>query len=275
MKIFNFGQAISKGLHREHTSQDLQREAESFDLAGTGGYLAVVKYAVFAVLAVLNCHLFLESIPGLWGVAVACTAMLFEGMGIYCWNKQNKSAGSHQAALRIFAVLFTVVSFVHGCAALYEISGAGPSLAPVLAVYSKYVAFPLLFGLMTLAVCTLYYLHWSTAIAEARASAQLRAAQGRAELITQSLEIQNQAEIEKQRLSFFEQQILIEEAYVQGVEKFAAIKARGERALQSITDPEVRRELFSALGRISTGDAPAKRIPSMAPAATRTEDPKA
>jgi len=272
MKIFNFGHAISKNLDRDNSTQKLEKEAEEFDLAGTGGYLAIVKYSVFTVLAVLNCHLFLNSIPGVWGVAVACTAMLFEGMGIYCWNKQNQSAGSHKRALQVFAVLFTIVSFVHGCAALYEISGAGPSLGPALTIYSKFVAFPLLFGLMTFAVCTLYYLHWSTAVSEVRASAQVAAARSRANLITQSVDLQNQAEIEKSRLKFFEDQILIEEQYVQGVEKFAAIKARGERALQSIQDPEVRRELFAALGRISTGNTEDRKRINPLPAAS--QDPK-
>ena len=165
------------------------------------------------------------------------------------------------------------MSFVHGCAALYEISGAGPSLGPLLEFYSKFVAFPLLFGLMTFSVCTLYYLHWSTAISEARAAAQLKSAQGRAELITQSVELQNQSHIEKARLKFFEDQILIEEQYVHGVEKFAAIKARGERALQSIQDPEVKRQLFAALGRISTGSEPGRRI-GLQPASQDESGPK-
>lgn len=254
MKIFNFGHAISKNLDRDNSAQKLQKEAEEFDLAGTGGYLALVKYVVFSILASLNFHLFVTHIPGLWGYAVGSTALLFEGFAIYCWNKQNKSAGAHKSALQGFAVGFTVISFFHACAALYEISGAGPSFGPYLYFYSKFIAFPLLFGAMVLAVCTLYYLHWSTAVSEARASAQVSAARSRAELITQSVDLQNKSDIEKARLKFFEDQILIEEQYVQGVEKFAAIKARGERALQTIQDPEVKRELFAALGRISTGD---------------------
>ncbi len=274
MKIFNFGHAISKTLDRENSARELHKEAETFDLAGTGGFLAFVKYAVFTVLASLNFHLFYTHVPGIWGVALGLTAILFEACAVYFWNKQNKSAGNHKRALQTFAVLFTTVSFVHGCAALYQLGNVGPSLAAPILIYSKYIAFPLLFGLMVLSVCVTHYLHWSTAISEVRANAQLQAEQGRAELITQSLALANQGEIEKARLKFFEDQILLEEQYVHGVEKFAAIKARGERALQSITDPEVKRELFAALGRITSGHEGPRRINPLPASAQGDTDPK-
>lgn len=271
MSLFNFGKALDADSKSANRSELLRAEANNFDLADTRGFLSVVKYLVFTILASLNFHLFYSHVPGIWGVALGCVALLFEACAIYFWNKQNKSAGHHKSALQAFAVLFTVISFTHGCAALYQIGGVGPSLENTIYNYSKYVAFPLLFGLMVLAVCVLHYLHWSTRISEARAATLLHAEQGRANLITQALDLEHQAEIERSRLAFFEEKLIQEEKYVQAVERFAAVKARGRRAIDGITDPEVRQELLNAMGMTSSQNVPQRRI-SPLPAAS--SDPK-
>ena len=275
-KIFNFSRAIDKNLRQDKSAQDLEQQAADFDLAGTGGYPAFVKYVVFTLLAALNWHLFYTHIPGMWGIAVASIAVLFEGFAVHCWNKQNKSADRHKQALQGFAIGFTVVSFVHGIAALYDIADAGPSISPIIYFYSKYVAFPLLFSLMILAVCALYYTHWSTEISEERAKAQKEIQKGKARLLNDTAVLRDQAALEKERLTHFREMILIEEQYVDAVSDFATVKARGEAALQAITDPDVKRQLLQALGRIAPEDSKQKRIASLSPATARTDnDPKA
>ena len=275
--LFNYGRAIGRDIYREQSSDDLRREAASIELAGTGGFLSIVKYLCFAILGSLNFHLFYSHLPGIWGVGLGVVAILFECCAIYFWNAQNRSAGTHQLALRAFAVTFTVASFIHGSAALYQLAGVGPSLRTPLEIYSKFVAFPLLFGLMVFAVCVLHYVHWQTRISEAQAETQLRLARSRAELITEAVNLENQAQIETERLNFFEKKLLLEEQYVAVIEKFVAIKTRGQRALDRIEDPDVRREINSALGRTTT-ELPAPRriapLPSSAPAATGDRDPK-
>ena len=270
--LFNFGNAMDQESRNGSNAKKMREEAGKFDLAGTGGFLAVVKYAVFAILASLNFHLFYSHIPGVWGVALGCVALLFEACAIYFWNSQNKSAGNHQRWLRIFAISFTVLSFVHGCAALYQLSEVGPSIAEPIYNYSKYVAFPLLFGSMVFAVCVLHYAHWSTAINEARANAVMAIEQDRAHLLTESLALESQALVENEKLEHFKRKVILEEKYVAAVEEFARVKQRGLAAINGISDPEVRQELFQSIGRTATLAPVAKRI-GMSPIATDPKDP--
>ena len=130
---------------------------------------------------------------------------------------------------------------------------------------------------MVLAVCVLHYVHWQTRISEAQAETQLRAARSRAELITEAVDLENKAQIETERLHFLEKKLVLEEQYVSVLEKFVAIKSRGQRALDRIEDPDVRREINAALGRTTT-ELPAPRriapLPSSIPAAVGDNDPK-
>jgi cation transport ATPase len=256
MKIFRFGHAIRDSQQQENQAARRENEAADFDLAGTGGFLSVVKYAVYSVLAALNWRLFHTTIPSIWGIAVACVAILSEGFAIYCWHKQIKSAGGHKTTLRIFAVGFTVVSFVHACASLYEISGAGASIGKPLWIYSYFVAFPLIFSGMLAGVCLLYYNHWSTKISEDRAKALMEAEKSRAALLTEKVQLANQMEVERARLGFFKDQVRMEEEYVQAVEELAIVKARGQTAINSIPDPEVRAEILAVLGRVNPNEPP-------------------
>jgi len=272
MSLFNFGRAIEAVNQSTKDAEALHAEANSFDLAQTGGFLSVVKYLVFAVLACLNFHLFYTHVPGYWGIALGSVALLFEGCTIYFWNKQNKSAGRHKNALQFFAMFFTGISFTHGCAALYQIAGVGPSLETVILTYSKFVAFPLLFGAMVLAVCVLHYLHWSTEISEARAETLRRAEIGRAALITQQLELEHESSLEQNRLKYFKDRIIQEERYVQEVEKLAAVKARGRRVIDAIQDPDIRQELLNVFGQIGSPATQQRRIAPLPASATNPKD---
>jgi hypothetical protein len=276
--LFKFGRAVADSHERNDSADKMMAEARAFPLAQTGGFLAVVKYAVFAILASLNFHLFYTHVPAYWGVLLGCTALLFEACTVYFWNQQNRSAGRHKRALQIFAVTFTVTSFVHGCAALYQLSEVGPDLAGPIIIYSKYVAFPLLFGLMIGAVCVTHYLHWSTQVSEARAAALLEVERGRAELITETVAMDHAFQIEQARLDHFRRRVLHEEEYVGEIEKYAQVKQRGERVLASISDPDTKRELYSALGRTTSETPMVRRIAPLSPAVatspTGDPDPK-
>lgn len=268
MSLFNFGKALSVDKQKSELPP-----TQDFDLAGTGGFLSVVKYLVFAILASLNFHLFYVHAPGIWGVLIGCVALMFEACAIYFWNKQNKSAGSHQIALQAFAITFTVLSFVHGTAALYQLAGVGRDINEIVEIYSRYIAFPLLFGLMVLAVCTLYFFHWSTGISNARAKAMLEMERRRAELMTESMALESEAMVENQRLEHFKRKVLLEEQYALAAEDFAKVKQRQLSVLNAITDPETRADMLHAIGRVSTGSGPAQRRINPLPAAG-ANDPK-
>jgi hypothetical protein len=163
---------------------------------------------------------------------------------------------------------------VHGTAALYQLAGVGPDITEIVEIYSRYIAFPLLFGLMVFAVCTLHYVHWSTEISNARAKALLEMEQRRADLMTQTMALESEAMVENQRLDHFKRKVILEEEYVRAVEEFAKVKQRGLQVINAITDPDVRSELLNAMGRISTGSGPAPKRINPLPAAGAS-DPKA
>src|SRR5262249_53685428 len=117
-----------------------------------------------------------------------------------------------------------------------------------------FVAFPLIFSMMLTGVCVLYYTHWSTKISEERANALVTTEKSRASLLTEKVELANQMEVERARLGFFQEQVLIEEEYVKAVEQLAQVKQRGESVINAIPDPDVREQILSALGRPASGE---------------------
>lgn len=258
--FFKLGKVFDKGSATSSSFKSLTEEANSFKLAGTGGFLSVVKYMVFTVLACLNFHLFYTHNPGLWGVGLGLVSTLFEACTIYFYNQQNRSAGSHKVALQMFAIIFTVISFVHGCAALYQLTSLGPSLESSIYFYSKFVAFPLLFGLMVLSVYTLHHLHWSTKVSEARAKTILSSQIGGAELITRKLELQRESEVGHAGLEAVRTKIALESQFAVALRDLAAIKNESQKAIHSITDPNLRKELLMELGMPYEGSGEATSV---------------
>lgn len=270
-KLFNLKEILKDEIG--DTSDKYMNEVRSFDLARTGGFLSIVKYLIFGILALLNFQLFVSHVPGVMGVALGCVALLFEGCCVYFWNKQNKSAGKHKIALQVFALLFTVISFVHGCASLYQLTEVGPSIAEAIYNYSKYIAFPLLFGSMVLAIATLHYFHWSTQISEVRANALLKAEEGRAELITQSLELRHQGDLDRAQLRYFEEKTRNQEELTGALERYVAIKRRADKVIEGIDDSDLRTTILHALGKTDTPTYGHKRINPL-PIAATSETPK-
>ncbi len=269
--IFNFGRSIAGNMQEDQSAEAMKQKAESFKLVGLGGFLSVVKYAVFGVLASLNVHLFVTTVPGPFGKLIGLMAILFECFAVYCWNNGSRSAGAHRTALWVFAILFTGISCIHATAALYEIMGMADRL-PWLYFYSHYVAFPLIFGLMIVGVCTLYLLHWQTHIAAAQAAAKQQIARSEAELVAESVNLDHLSKVERARLDFFKKKTLIEAGYVEAVKDYARVMAEGETVIQSIANPDIKRQLLGVLGRLGDGAAPNRRINPLPASASNTED---
>lgn len=251
MSLFsNMGKAFSRDHKAEKEAEDLNKEAQNFDLAGTGGYLTFVKYAVFLVLAGFNWWLFTSLISGAWGYAVGSVAVLSEGFAIYCFNKQNKSVGGHRTALQVFAVYFTLLSFVHSLAAFYEMTNMGPRIGAPLDYYAHFVAFPLVFASMVAGVMVLTLTHWSSAISASRAKAHQAIEASRADLITQHSVMQHQATLERQRLNHMSELLNLERGYVEKLKEYAHIKQGERHILDSITDPGLRARLAEFTGNL-------------------------
>lgn len=254
MNFLNIGKNLSQQSQAEQESEDRKREVEEFDLVGLGGFLNVVKYAVFAVLGALNFRLFLTVVPGVWGMVIAASAILFECFAIYCWNNINKSAGRHQKALSLIAYGFTGISFVHASASFYELIGTGPSLGEPLRIYSHYVAFPLLFTAMVTAVCALYATHWSSKVSKKQAETQQSMAIDRADLIRRDAKLKMQAEQNRAELAHYEEEMKTEAQFIELLRKTVTQEQEKVKLLGQIKDPHTRRRMADILERDLDGD---------------------
>lgn len=247
--FLNIGKKLAAQSQVEREKEAREREAQQFDLADTGGFLIIVKYAVFGILAALNFRLFFTVVHGAWGLAIASEAVLFECFAVYAWNNQKRSADTHRRALIAIAVIFTMVSFVHASVSFYELIGMGPSLGHPLQVYSHYVAFPLLFTLMMAGVCTLYYTHWSANAAKAQAKTQVDIAKDRADLLRRTAELRSKSELSRAELGHYEEEMQTEAQFIELLRKAVSMEQEKASLLSQISDPNARRRMAELLGR--------------------------
>jgi hypothetical protein len=255
MKSFlGIGRKLNDQNQAKTEAERREKEAQEYDLVGTGGFLIVVKYVVFGILAALNFRLFYTVVHGAWGFSIAVTAVLFEAFAVYAWNNQKRSAGMHRQALIWIATIFTAVSFVHASASFYELIGAGPSLGAPLFVYSHYVAFPLLFTLMMVGVCSLYITHWSRRVAKAQAQTQTQTMIDRADLIRRTAELRNKSELERAELAHYTESLETDKQFVELLRQVVSVENEKASLLARISDPQTRRRMAELLGRDDNGD---------------------
>ena len=272
MSLLKVAKAFSREDEHKQRQDELQQEAERLDLAGNGGFLTVAKYVIYTVLGALNFRLFFTVVQGAWGVAIGFTAILSECFAIYCWNQQHKSSGRHRSALQFFSVAFTVVSVIHGAASLYEMTGIGPSIGRPLYWYSHAIAFPLIFGLMIVALFVLGFTHWSAKVAKARAEAQVSIAEDRASLLTRTAILKNETTLANAELEHFKEKLRVEQEMTALLEDVARIEQRKQAAVNNITDPSVRDRLQRLLGIVAPPVAqPTSKTITMAPATGATK----
>lgn len=252
--LMNIGKNLNKQTQAERESESRQKEAENYNLVGLGGYLWVVKYAVFVLLAALNFRLFVIVVKGQWGLAVAFTAILFEGFAIYGWHNLNRSAGAHQKVLHLIAYVFTGVSFIHASASFYELIGMGPSLGYPLFFYSHYIAFPLLFTMMTAGVCALYSTHWSSDVAKKQAEIQVQGAIGRADLIGRTVKQNQEEELARAEVEHYKRQLETEANFIAVLEEAVKVEGKKKELFDKITDPSIRKRMAEILERDDDGD---------------------
>lgn len=252
--MFSVGKKLNSQDQAKREAADREREAGQFDLVGTGGFLTAVKYTVFGILAALNFRLFYTVVPGEWGLAIAATSVLFEAFAVYGWNNQKRSSGMHRTALVWIALLFTSVSFVHASVSFYALVGLGPEIGRPLYVYSHYVAFPLLFTMMTAGVCVLYFTHWSKETAKSQAENQTQIAVGRADLIRRTAQLRSEAELERAELAHYEEKLNTDAAFVELLRRVVSVEQEKSKLLNQITDPHTRRRMAELLERDDNQD---------------------
>ena len=198
LKIFNAGKAFTRQQERDQESEHLKHEAEQYDLASDGGYLTVLKSALFLLFAYYNARLFIVTVPGWEGYMTAVFALLGEATAFYCLLNFTRSAGAHKWALGAFGAVLTLFSVTHATISFFRIERSAFSVP--LRFYCERVAFPLLFGLLLLAAIIIPLCHWRKRIAQEQAAAQVEIETGRARLVGNAAALRNEALLEHERL---------------------------------------------------------------------------
>ena len=124
MNFSGIGKMLSKQKEREKESEALKTEAGGFQLATDGGYIVVLKYALFTLFGFYNVRLFLTTVPGWERYLTAVFALLGEATALYCFNKYTRSTGRHKQALGPFALLLFAFSFTHATISFFVWSAA-------------------------------------------------------------------------------------------------------------------------------------------------------
>lgn len=253
--IFGIGKNLSQQSQAQQEAEAREKEAQKVDLVGTGGFLSVVKYAVFGVLGALNFRLFVTVLHfSAWGITIGLVAVLFECFAVYCWNNQGRAADKHAKALYHIAVIFTAVSFVHASASFYELVGLGPSIGWPLYFYSHAIAFPLLFTLMTGAVCILYKTHWSAQVAKEQAETQTQIAKDRADLLRRTAALKSKSELSRAEIVHYEEELKRESEFLVLIHRAVTMESEKDAILSSISNPATRRRMAELLDRDLDGD---------------------
>ncbi len=247
MKSFfsGIGQMLNQQRSRQRESDSLATEADSFPVAGNGGYIVALKYALFVLFGFYNARLFITTVPGWEGWMTAVFALAGESTALYCFNNYTRSTGNHKKALGVFALLLFAFSFTHATISFFRMEQG--NLSGRIQFYCEHVAFPLLFGLLLAAAIVIPLCHWRAKVAAEQAEAQTKIETDRASLVAESAAMRNQAALERERLTHFRNEIELGNEYVGELKRFAKMKKDEQGALADIPEP-LRSQIANQLG---------------------------
>jgi len=254
MNLFNIGRRINQESEQKRESDELKQAANNFKLATDGGFIRVVKYLLFILFAYYNARLFIVTVPGWEGYMTAFFALAGEATALYCLENFNRSSGAHQVALGAFGSLLTIFSLTHATISWFRME-SGTRISSGVRFYCEYVAFPLLFSLLLLAAIVIPLAHWRRKVANAQAKAQVKIQSDMANVAAESANLRAESTLERERLAHFEERIQLGNEYVEKLRSFAKMKQSEAAALNSIADPELRRQVATSLG-ITLPDEP-------------------
>jgi hypothetical protein len=246
MKLFNVGKAFAAQHQNERESEKIQKEADGYKLASDGGFMTVLKSALFLLFGYYNARLFISTVPGWEGWLTAIFALGGEATAFYCLFNYTRSAGAHKTALGVFGVMLTVFSVTHATISFFKMEQG--RLSSRIHFYAEFVAFPVLFGLLLIASIVIPLCHWRKRVAQEQAAAQVEIQSDRARLVAESAALKNQSALERERLAHLRERIKIGNEYTVELKSFAQMKQSERAALAEVSDPEVRKEIANALG---------------------------
>src|SRR5262249_55818534 len=135
----------------------LEAEARQFRLPSET-LPQIFKYLFFVGLGFLNYRLFSHAVPGSWGQATGLVAVMSEGVGPYGSHNLSRSSGLFRTSLGLAGLLLMGFSMVHGTFSILDLIGV-QEISEAVRTYSKFIAFPLLAGLLGLSVVAITMTH--------------------------------------------------------------------------------------------------------------------
>lgn len=224
----------------------LEAEARAFRLPSET-LPQVFKYLFFAGLGFLNYRLFAHAVPGAWGQATGGVAVMAEAIALYAAHNFSRSAGLFRTSLGLAGALLMGFSMVHGTFSILDLIGIA-DISEAVRYYSRVVAFPLLAGLLGLAVVAITMTHPKNIVRLRQALAHTRIVVGRAEAASELELMRAQSAVEQARLDRFRERARRESEYLGEVEKLIAVEERKRAMVAAISDASLREALARELG---------------------------
>lgn len=224
----------------------LEAEARQFRLPSET-LPQVFKYLFFVGLGFLNYRLFSHAVPGAWGQATGAVAVMAEAIALYCAHNFSRSAGLFRVSLGLAGILLMTFSLVHGTFSILDLIGVA-EISEVVRAYSRLVAFPLLAGLLGLAVIAISMTHPKNIVRLRQALAHTRIVIGRAEAASELELMRAQSAVEQARLDRQRERTRREAEYLGEVEKLIAVEERKRAMVAAISDTSLREALARDFG---------------------------
>jgi hypothetical protein len=227
-------------------ARELEAEARQFKLPSEI-LPQIFKHIFFIGLAFLNYRLFAHAVPGAWGQATGCVAMIGEGLALYCAHNFSRASGWFRGSLGIFGGALMLFSLVHATFSILDLMRLA-SISATVRDYSRFVAFPLLAGLVGVALIAITMTHPKNIVRLKQALAHTRIVVGRAEAASDLQLMRAQSAVEQARLDRMKERSNREHEYLGELQKFIGLEERKRKIVGSISDGALRESLARELG---------------------------
>jgi len=224
----------------------LEAEARQFRLPSET-LPQIFKYLFFVGLGFLNYRLFSHAVPGSWGQATGLVAVMSEAIALYASHNLSRSSGLFRTSLGLAGLLLMGFSMVHGTFSILDLIGV-QEISEAVRTYSKFIAFPLLAGLLGLSVVAITMTHPVNILRLKQALSHTRIVVGRAEAASELQLVRAQSAVEQARLDRFRERSRRESEYLSEVQKLIDVEERKLQMVRSISDPLLRESLARELG---------------------------
>lgn len=247
---------LGRSDRQEVERRELEAEAKEFKLPSEF-WPQLFKHVFFIGLGFLNYRLFAHAVPGAWGRATGCVAVMTEAIALYCAHNFSRSSEYFRWSLGVCGVLLMSFSLVHGTFSILDLIGVA-DISEAVRYYSRVVAFPTLAGLLGLSVLALTMTHPKNIVRLRQAFAHTRIAVGRAEAASELALMRASSTVEQARLDRLKERSRHESEYLSEVQKLITVEQRKRDMVNSISDPALRQALaremgFEAKREVATG----------------------